>query len=67
MSGNNSINGNKEPYTRQEAWIKGIRNQPPLFENVPEKVQKRILAAFADSRPWTTRPEDFRSVNGYPE
>lgn len=42
MSKNSSINGNKHPYMRLEAWTHGIQGNPPLAETWLKRTTKSI-------------------------
>ena len=48
MSKNSSINGNKNPFERLEAWTEGIGDNPPLIDNFlteskSQKCKDRII------------------------
>ena len=70
MSRNSSINGNKHPYQRKEAWTDGIKKDPPLLDNFKGKSKDKMIRLIEE---WTKkieyikRSDNFREVNGYPK
>lgn len=69
MSKNSSINGNKNPYQRKEAYLYGIQGNPPLLDNFKGKSREKMIRLIEEwgKIEWIKRPDDFRKVNGYPD
>ena len=72
MSRASSTESLKHPYQRAEAWVHGIKRNPPLsdsFRNCADGTMERIAKMIEnwERSEWTKRPDNWRKLNGYPE
>lgn len=67
MSRNSSINGNRHPYLRLEAWDKGIKGQAPLAEPWLKRTRPALGKKLSPAEWITEWIQKERKADRHPE